>query len=327
MPPEGAKRAVKVRVPGKIMLAGEYAVLSGGYALASAVDAFLSLNLESTAESGVWVASNLWPTPRRLTAQRQGEPLLDSLQDLQSSSAHVSVASDLNVAHGLGSSSAVRLAAHLAIDAFEKQKTDLSSIERWNAARAAWQAQKIQQGFASGYDFVTQLQGGCVLWAPDFERWPGRVDPYDLDWLKDHVHPYVGGKGAPTGIVGGSIRSYLDEGNLWPKLLSASNTLVGAFTSRSLDAVIAANSRHRALFEPAPFYPQKIYKLLASLPEFDRSWSFKTTGAGGEDAILLLGVKAKLAEADRALRQEGWTPLLHSFTTQGASIRWGDKSA
>ncbi|RZA19825.1 MAG: hypothetical protein EOP10_19000 [Proteobacteria bacterium] len=324
MPLRGAGRATEVSVPGKIMLAGEYAVLKGGRSLSSAVDAFLTLTIEPSEHVGVWVESNLWPEPRLLTPQPQTEPLLDALQRLLSHNVRVSVTSDLDVSYGLGSSSAIRLAAHLATHAFEQNTINLSFDERWTAAREAWHAQKTQQGFASGYDLVTQLQGGYVHWSPDYEQWPGRVQSRDPDWLKEYVHPYIGGEGAPTGKVGGGVRTYLDAGNLWPELLARSEALVTAFAAESLDAVISANQQHRALFVPAPFYPQKIYKLLASLPDFDRSWSFKTTGAGGEDAILLLGPKSCLTEADQTLKQRGWKPLPHTFTALGTRITWKD---
>ncbi|RZA16785.1 MAG: hypothetical protein EOP10_23960, partial [Proteobacteria bacterium] len=158
----GAGRATEVSVPGKIMLAGEYAVLKGGRSLSSAVDAFLTLTIEPSEQKGVWVESNLWPEPRLLTPQPQNEPLLDSLQRLLSHNVRVSVTSELDVSYGLGSSSAIRLAAHLATHAFEQKTINLSFDERWQAAREAWHAQRTQQGFASGYDLVTQLQGGYV---------------------------------------------------------------------------------------------------------------------------------------------------------------------
>lgn len=310
----------EVEVPGKIMLAGEYAVLKGARSLSAAVDAYLHLEIEPSENEGVWVESNLWPEPKLLTPAPHNEPLLDSLQKLGSHNARVRVRSELDLSFGLGSSSAVRLAAHLGVQAFARKNPQLSYDDRQDAAREAWHRQRAEQGFASGYDLVTQLHGGLVLWQPDYENWPGSLRSHYPAWLSDFVHPYVGGKGAPTASVGGGVKAYLESEGLWPRLIAESEALIDAFWDFSPEKIFHAVSAHRALFEKAPFYPENLRNLLASLRDFDRSWSFKTTGAGGEDAILLLGPRSSLGEADEALRRAGWRPLPHAFTERGARV-------
>lgn len=318
------EQSLEVRVPGKMMLAGEYAVLKGGPSLSVTVDAYLSLAIRKDTKPGVWVESNIWTEPKQVPSSLATEPLLDSLHALSHCNARVSVRSDLAISFGLGSSSAVRLAAHLATRAFQKPSMPLTEDERWDAAREAWQRQRAEQGFASGYDLLTQLQGGLVAWQPDYEKWPGNIANHELGWVSEFVHPYVGGKGAPTRSVGGSVKDYLADHDLWPELLERSADLVDAFLRQTPESVIQANTAHQFLFKNAPFYPRDILNLLASLSHFGRSWTFKTTGAGGEDAILLLGARSELTEADQALRREGWRPLPHAFTRDGSRISWKD---
>lgn len=328
MKPSAPRHAVTVAVPGKIMLAGEYAILRGGQSLSASVDAHLTLDV--SAADDFRVRSDLWPEEIRLDRAKTQEPLLDSLQfcarhyDIQH--ALIEVRSQLAPSFGLGSSSAVRLAAHLGLLAFAEQRTTFSKARLWSVARDAWQLQRAQQGFASGYDLVTQLQGGYLCWQPDYQHWPGALHNQNLPWLNDWVHPYAGGQGAPTAQVGGSVKAWLEEHRLWSDLQTLSDALIAAFLAEESEALLAANRAHRQLFQGAPFYPADLYKGLASLSGFDRSWTFKTTGAGGEDAILLIGHRSDLTGADQELRRLGWHRLMSPWSHQGSQVKWKDSA-
>lgn len=319
---------MKVAVPGKIMLSGEYAVLQGASCLAATVDSWLSLSLEEaqgrTVESNLWAGAIDLDQPLR-PAEAQ-EPLpLSALQASQASRRgfRLRVDSDLVVAHGLGSSSALRLAVRLAFKAFNDLKTHLSEDEQWTAAYEAWQEQLQQQSFASGYDTIVQLKGGLVRWTPA-EDWPGKIEKFDAECLQAWIHPFVGGRGAPTAKVGGSMRQWLTRSDLWGRLRDASEDLTDKMShllfGGSPSGVFEANARHRSLFQDGPGFPLALYNLLASLPGFDRSWTFKTTGAGGEDAILLIGEKKELSSVRDALSYHGWHPLGFSWQNRGATI-------
>ena len=54
---------VQIRVPGKIMLAGEYAVLRGGACVACSIEPYLEVRCTSN-EAGYRLASTLWQVPR-----------------------------------------------------------------------------------------------------------------------------------------------------------------------------------------------------------------------------------------------------------------------
>ena len=320
------QRSVTASIPGKIMLAGEYAILKGGTSLSAAVDARLHVTVAPTLANAFSIHSDLWPEERELPAEPATEPLLDSLQFLarvhELHGARITVTSDLPISYGLGSSSAVRLASHLAVQAFCEQKIELSQEEIWRAARDAWRLQESQQGFASGYDFVTQVVGGFIEWTANYDSWPGTVRSLDLGWLTDWVHPYGGGVGAPTTRIGGGVRQWLESFLLWPELQRRTSDLIGALLAQNSEAIFASVAAHSNLLRPGPFYPDALYKTLASLPGYGRSWSFKTTGAGGEDAILLLGHRSDLFEADRELRRNAWQALAQPWTEVGSQITW-----
>lgn len=319
---------MKVAVPGKIMLSGEYAVLQGASCLAATVDSWLTLSLAEA--EGRTLRSNLWHEPitlDRLDSKFQDEPLVQSVleasQKIPARGFHLKVDSNLVVAHGLGSSSALRLAVHLAFEAFAADKKSLSDDEKWTAAYQAWQEQLEQQSFASGYDTIVQLTGGLVRWTPA-ENWPGQVEKFDAECLHSWIHPFVGGKGAPTAKVGGSMRQWLTRMSLWEPLRDASEDLTDKLKDLlfggSPSPVFTANARHRAIFQAGPGFPLALYNLLASLPGYDRSWTFKTTGAGGEDAILLIGEQKALANVKEALSYHGWHPLDIGWQNRGATI-------
>ena len=111
----------QVKVPGKVMLAGEYTVLEGGPALACTVDRFLTVTIDEKPISGIQVDSTLWPETKHVTSATESvEPLLQSVafaaNTYGANGYHLSVDSDLDLSFGLGSSSACRLGALMGIN-------------------------------------------------------------------------------------------------------------------------------------------------------------------------------------------------------------------
>lgn len=321
---------VTARVPGKVMLAGEYAVLLGEPCLACTVDRYLELSVKAGSGSvcsELWPEALHWPTiPLELRAR---EPLLQMLAFIDTTTPvaeiSVEVRSQLDPAHGLGSSTAVRLAALMAIEAFAKPNKNLDEAST-ALAKTVWQLQCEQQGFASGYDALTQTVGGLIAWSPTYERWPGPYEKLSSRALARSVHVWIGGRGAPTATVGGAVRRWLAENRLEGALRERSNRLVSALKmylndGSALDEVCRATRAHRELFLEAPAYPRHVLERLASLDGFDQRWTFKTTGAGGEDALLLIGDQQDLSEAFQSLRSLGWEPLAAAFTDSGATVQ------
>lgn len=327
---------VQVRIPGKLMLAGEYAVLAGGQALAVTVDHFLTVTAtRGTPGSGLIIASPLWPEPLSVTGADLppvAKPFADAAQRLATryglSAVRLTADDGIDVAHGLGSSGALRLGTAMALAQLAGHPGSAQA-----AAAAAYDLQQSGQGVASGYDIITQQHGGLVLSAPCAPgvTWPGAIETLpqgSLARLAGHLAIFVGGRGAPTGPVSRATARWLTAHHLNATLFDLSQTLVQALVaaltaSRDDDrwpAVHAAIGAHRRLLAQGPHAPHHVLQALATLPGLDQTASFKTTGAGGEDALIVFGDGAVHAAAAQALRPLGWQRLDAMVTTHGAEF-------
>lgn len=316
------------------MLAGEYAVLGGGRCIAATVDRCLKVRV--SAGQGR-IRSDLWPGEEILwrdiaPSLKEEEALFQVLACLDGQfpieALDIEVKSDLDPRHGLGSSTAVRLATLAAIEAFHGQ-----AEEPLVQARRVWQWQLAQQSFASGYDALVQARGGLMLWSPDYTDWPGPLAAFPASALQPWIQIWVGGQGAPTQALGSSVRSWLSAQRLEIPLGESSDALVEAFhsliTEGSLEAlskVCRATAVHRQLLSAAPAYPRHLLAALEGLAGFDQQWTFKTTGAGGEDAVLLIGQAADLAAPAARLRALAWYPLQAHFSDQGLTVAGEDRT-
>jgi mevalonate kinase len=330
-------RDIEVFIPGKIMLAGEYAVLRGGHSLAVTVDIGMNVKLSWIPTAAAWtINSNLWEKPKIVDDDHtpQKDILCRAVQfAAKKTGLHggtISITSALDVKHGLGSSSALRLGvcgAFFALQQAEKHGF-AQSIPR-ESLNAAWQLQSEAQGLASGYDVVTQYVGGLVEFNFDYSdnKWVPHWFKHHRDGLDSFVHVYVGGCGAPTTQTVQTTASWLDFGSRLDKFLDVSETLIDAFNlciqqpnTTSLKALIAACAASRAQFAGSPHFPGNIAANLGLLPGIDKKWTWKTTGAGGEDAILLIGEQHETVAAAARLTELGWHRLNVKFSDMGGHI-------
>lgn len=343
------------------MLAGEYAVLYGARALAVTIDRRLNVTVEplTVGAKGAAIASDLWEqsltlTPSDLTSfdlARVKEPnvlkdascyaaALFGLEDFK-----LTVESQLDVRHGVGSSSALRVGVLMAMKAAAGASDadgDTGAGPGLGAAHHAWILQRAAQSMASGYDGATQVLGGLVEFqsngpeekagpmpADSLPLWPVTAArlPRFLESARELVHPFAGGRGAPTGKVLRETLAWLDESGRLESLLQISEGLVEAFMiafdgrydERRVLHLVNAAARHRELFDGSPHHPLELERALSPLPGFDRTWTFKTSGAGGEDALLLLGEARHLGPATEALYRLGWDRMKARFAESGAT--------
>ncbi len=315
-------------VPGKVMITGEYSVLQGHPALAVTVDKRLTAQA-SPRETGFELSTNIWESRHTFPSLN-----LDSKDIFHSTCAWaqkqwnlnsfaIAVSSDIAVRDGIGSSSALRLACLAALQDLQ-QEPRLSHEE---LAKLAWQRQREQQGFASGYDVATQLVGGLVKFVSD--QWDWSWEKYAWNRLQDVVHIYAGGKGAPTDKVGGSTLSWLQEQDLFLDLITISNHLVTKLVAFNhagcnFSEIVTLTSQHRNIFIRNLNFPNKVYQALYELPGFDQNWSFKTTGAGGEDSILIIHPGPPDEMINHKLAKLGWFPAPFKPDNQGLKSIRGD---
>ena len=313
-------------VPGKVMLSGEYAVLEGGPCLAITVTPRLKATVTVRAH-GFTVISSHWPdavtfTDRpRVADDRQVlcDTVWQCAQRWQVSGALVAVSSDLDPRHGVGTSSALRLSLTLAFGALAGKLSEQARLEE---ARFAWSLQQQDQSLASGYDILTQLLGGLVAYQPQ-PPWPGPLVRSTAAAGASSFHFFVGGRGSPTGPVARATHEWLGRKSLWPELLQLTNTFQGAMQRAFCEGDLAPElfammGEHRAIFRGSPADVPAWHEVLAKLPGCDRRWGYKTTGAGGEDALLVIAREEELVALRQGLARIGLRPYPGAFTSAGA---------
>lgn len=327
-------KAIQLSIPGKVMLAGEYAVLRGGHSLAATINRTLTVTANVESDMSGWtITSNIWPEPIVMTDLRapQTDPLCRAVQAGAKrygfNGGTVDIKSNLNIQDGVGSSAALRLgvcaAFHILKHDFETKRTSGIAVD---ALQHAWALQTESQGMASGYDVVTQYVGGLVEFNYEFvgNTWKPHWFKHDVAGLSDLVHVFVGGNGAPTTTTMQTTSSWLESSHRYERLIEASESLIDAFltalrwpTSQHYQSLFAMTAAHRTLFAGNPHFPVELAQALVHLPGHDTKWSWKTTGAGGEDAILILGPLSHLTDVIKALAPLGWRRLDAEFTNQG----------
>lgn len=332
---------VSVHIPGKVMLAGEYSVLYGGRALAATVKHHMVVTVTDHEKGKCRLTSNLWDDALEVRTDLNpddGQPplvssALSAIKKNQINGATVDVRGNLDPAHGFGSSSALRLGTSIALKTFACGR---GADTYWEEAIDAFRQQKTAQKRASGYDIVTQYVGGLTLYTPAArmvdgrEAWPGRITTFPKETvrrLNQIFHVFVGGKGAPTTETMGSTTAWLEQENRTAHLVHLSEQLIDAvltaLKSRSgnLSQLTQAVGAHRTFFAQSPAYPPWLDAELAPLAGADESFSWKTTGAGGEDAVLLIGTESAVEDAADKLQRRGWQRLKRPFAPEGTSVR------
>lgn len=194
---------------------------------------------------------------------------------------------------------------------------------------AAWQLQSEAQGLASGYDIVTQFVGGLVEFNFDYtsNRWAPHWFKHHIDGLSKFAHVFVGGRGAPTSTTIQTTGSWLDTAGRLDRLLDVSESLVDAFNAcihspdrLSFQRLVSSCAASRSLFAGNPHFPSELAQNLSNVKGLDTNWSWKTTGAGGEDALLVIATDNDLKAVTAKLSLSGWHPISARFSDNGAKI-------
>ncbi|MEN9836182.1 MAG: hypothetical protein RL011_2375 [Pseudomonadota bacterium] len=342
-----------VSVPGKVMIAGEYSALTGAPATAAALDLKLTATataLGANSIGGCRVSSDLWSQSHTVADGSSPEdfpatPLLATVANAMTlfgvSDIELKVSSELSVEYGIGSSSALRLAVLAAFSDIARQKGSLEPLEAdelAEIARSALSLQRAAQRQASGYDIATQWLGGIVVsqTSPDVQSWPlalQRLAGDNISRLASFAHVLVGGKGAPTAPAIGTTSSWLSQGerrNQLDEINTAINTALWSTLEADTELdpdqltcfrdLVNGTRRHRQLFAEAPGFPSGLFERAAQIPGWEERWAMKTTGAGGEDAVLIFGSREDAAKVADAVAPLGWHLLTAGFSEIGLRL-------
>jgi mevalonate kinase len=338
---------LRVTVPGKVMLAGEYAVLEGEPALAVTTTRAMTITVmrhaqrhlgTSTHASTTLVSSDLWAASRSVGQDSAGDEPLEQLvrelhlQGRPPERLHVDAA--LTPSWGIGSSSALRLgvllAGSLAASDSAQNKFNQSDFTQndftgklWTSAAHALRLQRAAQPGASGYDICTQARGGLVLFQPTPQNAPMDADPLTMAFAAKSLplrhanllRVMVGGAGAPTAATMKTTIAWLRTSGNLDVLVRISRELVQSFVpvlsgdAVELGQLLRAIEAHRTLMSGSPSFPPRVAEILNQTSGLGTTWSWKTTGAGGEDALLLVGKPENTEIPAQKLRLLGWTDL------------------
>ncbi len=313
----------QVTIPGKIMLAGEYSVLTGGRALACAVNRYMRVTLSSADAPGIHIQSDLWKddtvtlladqNPNSLPSYMQPAFLsvrrAQELVPMAAKDCHLTIQCDYPSSYGLGSSSALYLGIITAFfRAHDIQESPL---------KAARDLQQSSQNFASGYDIWTQQTGGIVVYSHD------QVQSLTPD-CDSYFSVFVGGEGASTAQIVPTTYDWLlkqdklQELSRYNELLiSLGTTLMAKYDEDIELEFFTVMRKQQTILASSPAANRFILELM-ELPGAFVNWATKTTGAGGEDAILVFGRAPRRLPAESKLEELGWRRLSVSIATTGA---------
>lgn len=233
----------------------------------------------------------------------------------------------LPYAGGFGSSSALCLglfAARPLLAAAREAQPQPVAVWQW--ADQAYQYQKSLQGFGSGYDVATQAHGSLVRFDP--KHWQEGQPCTDIWEACSHhlsaLRVLVGGKGARTGAVGSRTLDWLATQGQYPQLCRLTAEVVAEFEQGKtpIREIVPKIAQIRRLLQGAPDNPPALAQTLASLPGLDQSWTYKLSGAGGEDAVLLFGEGDQLSAASQRLQAQGFSLMPIGRRHPGMQVSW-----
>jgi phosphomevalonate kinase len=312
---------VRASAPGKLMLAGEYAVAEGvGPALAVAVDRRVTVVVTLDGKG--------WRVTSADLGLEEAEPdevpvvaaVLGTVDELPATSGHILIDSALGVGAdkpGLGGSAAICVALMGALH-------HLIGAEPPTLPELVAAHQAAQGGRGSGYDVATALRGGVVLFepsgeAPSTERlpWPAAL----------HRAALFTGQGASTPAMLQRLEQWRtakpeEAARRFAEMGDAARAFVAAFRNEDLNALLDASAVAQELLIELDRTAHigvrggKHAELLSAVE--DAGALARSAGAGGGDCVWALSddpedIEAAVSEAqalgferlDVAVSEEG----------------------
>lgn len=278
----------KVTAAGKLMLAGEYAVLfEPGRCMSVAVGdiAWATWRSESPAELSLDAFDSVRTWPLDEIPQEGLMGFIGAAMDrvtgdvVPAGGLHVRVEGQRNGQKlGLGSSAATTIATLRAC--LEAMGREAPAGEVTRLANAVHRKQQGGQG--SGYDVVTIAHGGCVA----YERTTGTVQ--QLSWPKG-LYGAALYTGSPSSTVAALRRGITAETAGVAAIAAANDRLLAAWKSGAIRPILRAFQRCEIAFELLAkdhpwMMPPSVNRLAAHI--LQHGGVARTSGAGGGDCVL-----------------------------------------
>ena len=314
--------SVHAIAPGKVMIAGEYAVLEGGDAIVMAVDRFAAAIPGEGAPLPRESAATLAVAKREGVLARDHAMHLDT-RALEEGDRKLGLGSS-----AAGCSAALVLAAHTEQLEVDARRAELAAVARRGHREA--------QGGGSGVDVLASMHGGVI--AVRFPNGPNdepMVEP--LAWPKSLAWCVLW-TGVPvrTSELIRAVRAFAERDPQGMRDCMVAIRTAAAHFEKALRAgdaaaaVRAVASHHRAMerlgtASHAPIVTPAMQQLAAEAEPLGAA--IKPSGAGGGDIVLAVAHdRAVLDAVIERSRAHGFVPLALSIDSRGARVVEGEKA-
>ncbi len=296
---------IRIEVPGKIILFGEWAVLANFPGIAVAVESMCQTRVRALNGNNQWK----WITPLATAAGSHKEKsfLSEILSRLshalseQNFSLEIESKFDWNLNFGLGSSSALILTALKLRDHFKSPTAKNTTIDFWREARS-W-AREQQSGKASGLDLAAQIFGGAVHL--DSET----VQEIALDFPAEILFLHSGKKFDTKAALNRSpSKSALEVIGK-----SAQNFLL----QRDWKLAI---QEHFEAFRSENFVSDAVLNLKGALKAQGWEYPLKACGAGGCETIMMWAPREIQSPLFEYLNDQGWIHSRYAISKKGLCL-------
>ena len=308
--------------PGKIILFGEHAVVSGATALGGAIDLRASVSVQDR-PGGVVVSTDdlmlkgfsLDLQSGRLFSSQATHAVRYISAVLREFGAHdveVRIDSSLPASAGLGSSAAIVVAAVLAISSHQGSSLSLKEI----AALSFRLEREVQEGLASPTDTALATYGGYL-------KISSQISPLDLPPL-DLVVGYTG--------VPHSTRSEVEKvqklKKKYPELIDGIFQAIGTISDRAQPLMVDQNKAelgelmniNHGLLEAIGVGSRELCELVYASRGAGEAMGAKITGAGGGGCMIAIPGPTGEEPLITAIRQAGGRPFATTMGQEGVRL-------
>ncbi len=319
--------AVTASAPGKLLLLGDHAVVYDRPCLVTAVDIRYQASISKQDDSTIEIDT---PELRqqaktyRISAQHPGKHYTKETAFVEAAIAQVFREYDLQsglsvvtqgpvVSYGLGSSSAITVAAVAALSSLFDLRLDKAEL-----FRVAYAAVLDVQGTGSGFDVASAVYGRTVY----FVTGGATIEPLPVDSLP-FVIGYSGEKVSTTNLVGEVRKLRERQPAIVNRMFGVSREIVDSGKEQLLNGDWSAfgdlMNLHQGLLDAWGVNTLQLATLIAAARDAG-ALGAKLSGAGGGDCMFAVGDGEKRVAVEQAVRDAGGEVVDVALNAEGVQL-------